>query len=274
MALLSVNPAIIDEKTGAEINESLNLFNPANGYLSTGASYSAAFAEAFHCGVAARWQRLVKYAEERRAVIMAGKGTFSDDEPFYIPDAHFVGGNNKLFAQDTRFLSHTVHEWPLLHKNGSTTTQVVRSVRVPANLRSLADSFQQGALKTTINRFLGTFAIRVTDNFSYNDDSFTGIDWASSHLATQSSVSGIHVPMLTMGMTGHWEFLAAEKASHANLNLLRDRVLTSNRYISMQAVTTGQSPSLKGHLIPLMFVKIARASQASMAILLRLALTS
>ncbi|KAF2162365.1 hypothetical protein M409DRAFT_58459 [Zasmidium cellare ATCC 36951] len=196
MTLLSVNPAIIDETT--------------------------AFAEAFHSGVAARWQRLVKYAEERRAIIMAGNGTFSDDEPFYIPDAHFVGGNNKLFAQDTQFLSHTVHEWPLLHKNGSTTTQVVRSVRVPANLRSLADSFQQGALKTTINRFLRTFAIRVTDDFSYNGDSFTGIDWASSHLATQNPVSGIHVPMLTMGMTGHWEYLAAEKASHSNSTVFQD----------------------------------------------------
>ncbi|KAK4508473.1 hypothetical protein PRZ48_002212 [Zasmidium cellare] len=198
MTLLSVNPAVEDETMGASINESLDLFNPANGFSETGANYSVAFAKDFQSGVAARWQRLLKYAQERREIIAAGNGTFSNDEPFHIPDANFLGGNNKLFAQDTKFLSHTVRQWPLLHKNGSSTTQIVRSVRVPANLESHTNSFQQGALKTTINRFLRTFAIRVSEDFGFTADSFTGIDWTSSHLATQSSVSGIRVPILTM----------------------------------------------------------------------------
>ncbi|KAJ5319856.1 hypothetical protein N7508_000139 [Penicillium antarcticum] len=33
MALLSLNPAIIDELSGSKLNQSLNLFEPANGFV-------------------------------------------------------------------------------------------------------------------------------------------------------------------------------------------------------------------------------------------------
>jgi hypothetical protein len=51
---------------------------------------------------------------------------------------------------------------------------------------------------------------RVGDDYGFDADSFRGIEWASSYSCPPSSVEGVTVPLLAMGMTGHWEFLAAE----------------------------------------------------------------
>jgi hypothetical protein len=99
----------------------------------------------------------------------------------------------------------------LLHKNSSTTTQIVPTVRVPSNFDSFADHFIMGAVHTTVQSFLVTFAIRLNSTFGYNDTDLCGIDYASSQTAPQASIAGVHVPTLFMGMTGHYEYLTAEK---------------------------------------------------------------
>lgn len=211
MTLLSVNPAITDENSDSKINASLNLYNPANGYTKNGANYTSSFKEAFQSGVVSRWNRILNHTQNRNKAITAGNGLYKDDEPLTIPDANYVGMNNKFFAEDIRFLAHTTHAWPLLHKNGTSTKQIVHSVRVPTAIGSFATSFYQGTIKTTVRRFLETLAIRVSDDFAYHADGFTGIDWSSSQTAPVSSVAGIGVPILAMGMTGHWEYLNAEE---------------------------------------------------------------
>jgi hypothetical protein len=81
-------------------------------------------------------------------------------------------------TSDTRFLSRTVHPWPLLHKNGSTTTQIVHSVRVRTNFGSdTAASYANGAAKFSVKKSLSGYAICVTDDFAYNATDFTGIQW-------------------------------------------------------------------------------------------------
>jgi len=42
-------------------------------------------------------------------------------------------------------------------------------------------------------------------------DGFMGIDFASNHFSPSESIKGVTVPLLNMGMTGHWEYLNAEK---------------------------------------------------------------
>lgn len=130
-----------------------------------------------------------------------------------IFDANYVGFSNKFFNQDIRYLSHTRQEWPLLYKNGTATTQVVPSVRiVSAGVPSMANSFYDGALKTTVTRFLEAFAVRIDeDTFGYNAIDVLGVDWASSQTAPVGSVPGINAPLLTMGNTGHYEYLNPEK---------------------------------------------------------------
>lgn len=211
MAFLSVNPAITDENSGLKINASLNLYNPANGYTPNGANYSTSFRKSYQSGVVARWNRIIDHALNRSKAIAARNGLYADDEPLTIPDANYVGMNNKFFAEDTRFLAHTTHAWPLLHNGGTNSTQVVHSVRVPTAIGSFASKFYDGAIKSSINRFLETLAIRVNNEFEYLPDGFKGIEWNSSQTAPISSAAGVSVPILAMGMTGHWEYLNAEK---------------------------------------------------------------
>ncbi|KAJ5768531.1 hypothetical protein N7533_001114 [Penicillium manginii] len=213
MTLLSVNPAIENESTGTKINNTLNLYSPQNGWTENGANYTSEFAHRFLDGVASRWEKIVSFAEERNQLIKAGNGDYTDDEGLVIPDANYLGFNNKIISQDTRYLAHTVYKWPLLHKEGRVSTQVVPSVRVAdAGIPSIVDSFYDGALKTTVTRFLSTFAIRIDKtSFNVTADNITGVDWASSQTAPIGSVPGISKPLLTMGNTGHYEYLNAEK---------------------------------------------------------------
>ncbi|OJD29704.1 alpha beta hydrolase [Diplodia corticola] len=213
MVLMSLNPAIENESTGMLVDQSLDLYSTTNGWSSTGVSnYSVAFAKQFAAGVNARNTRLINYAQERLAAINNGSGLFADDEPFYIPDASYGYTNNKFFNQDLNYLHHTTHPWKLLHKNGSYTTQIVPSVRVVSTSPSVANQFLSGALKTTIKRFLATLAVTTTANYAYHADGVTGVVWNSSQLTPISAVQGIHVPLLTMGNTGHYEMIAIEKA--------------------------------------------------------------
>lgn len=59
-------------------------------------------------------------------------------------------------------MSHTGKDWPLLHPDGSLTTEIVRSVRVSEGGVSMAPSIN-GALRGTAQSVLTTFAIRTTD---------------------------------------------------------------------------------------------------------------
>jgi hypothetical protein len=210
MTLFSIDPAVVDEGTGQKIDPKLDLYNTQNGFNPDGAKYTEDFTRRFQTAVGKRENQLIRTALDRLQKINAGNGFYSDDEPFVVPGANYTGSNNKFFTQDTRFLSHTQKAWPLLHKDGAMTTEIVHTVRVPENMKPTTSSMQSGALKTTVRKFLGTFAVRVNDDFAYDEDSIRGVDWTSSYTTPAASVQNIKVPLLTMGMTGHWEYLAAE----------------------------------------------------------------
>lgn len=211
MTLFSVDPAIVSEDDGQKLNPDLDMFNPANGFRATGSTYSDEFVHKFLSAESKRYSHLIKTAEERLSVIDAGKGHYLDDEPLIMPGASQAFFNNKLYTQDIRLMSHTRKAWPLLHADGSITTQVVYSVRLPENTESFSPWFSDdGAVKTSVRNFLSTYAVRANDDYGYDADSVYGIDWTSSYSDPPGTVQGITVPMLVMGMTGSFEFMAAE----------------------------------------------------------------
>ena len=211
MPALSLNPALTGPH-GSTVNESLNLFNPANGFVKGASSnYTAEFKKRYQAGVVKRNNDIIQYAQERLAAIENGTAAMKDDEAFWVNDESYGVTNNKFFPQDTRYIAHTTYAWPLLHKGGKVTKQIVHSVRVPANFESSVNQYINGALKTTVRRFLSTFAIRLTDDFDIQPDGFRGIDFDSNQFSPSSSIRGVTVPLLNMGMTGHWEYLNAEK---------------------------------------------------------------
>ncbi len=210
MRLFSLNPAIISEDNGTQIDPSLDLFNPENGFSPDGSTYDKAFIRRFQKMQGKRNNRLISHALERLDKIEAGKGRYKDDEPFVVPDAAQGFMNNKLYAQDIRLMSHTRKEQNLLHLNGILTKEVVHSLRKSENSEPLANSLGEGALITTVKKFLDSYAIRTTDEYGYDESSVYGVDWSSSYNCTTGNVKGIHSPILIMGMTGGWEFACAE----------------------------------------------------------------
>ncbi|GLA03768.1 hypothetical protein AnigIFM60653_003775 [Aspergillus niger] len=211
MGLLSLNPAIEDETNASRLNQSLNIYNPDNGFSNgTQSNFTSEFKKRFTKGIVARNNRVLEHAQNRLKEIEKGNGMFGDDEPFTIPAALYLGPNNLFITQDVRTLHHTTYPWTLLEKNG-TTEQIIHSVRVPSGWVDVSNSWEQAALKTTVRRYLSTLAIRANENFNILADNLEGIEYESTQMAPAASIKGVSVPLLTVGMTGHYEYLNAEK---------------------------------------------------------------
>ena len=150
------------------------------------------------------------YAQTRLKAIESGKGDYSDDEPLVIPGANQVFFNNKLYAQDVRLMAHTKRPHLLLHGDGTRTTQIVRSLRGPENPESLTHSMADGARIMTVRNYLSSYAVRTLDDYGFDDSGVYGVDWDTTYACPPGNVKHIRVPILVMGMTAGWEFLAAE----------------------------------------------------------------
>ena len=205
MTLLSVDPAVIDEGDPAKLDEDLNLFSRKNGFNAGGnSSYSPEFIKKWQSAVGRRNNAVIRSMLEKVAAL----GPESTDDPqIVVYGANSIGPNNKLFPQDVKLMAHTVKPWPLIHADGSVTTQIVHSVRVPSGRPS---SPQNGALNTTARRYLVDNAVRVTGGFGYDESSMYGVEWASSYASVPGNVEQIRIPSLFVGMTGGYEYLAAE----------------------------------------------------------------
>jgi hypothetical protein len=243
MLLFSIDPATTGSDNGMERNAALDLFNPANGFKASGPAYSDDFVKRWLGAEGKRNNQLIQTALDRLKLIEAGKGRYKDDEPFVIPAASFKGSNNQMFSQDVHLLAHTRKAWPLLKADGTEATQIVPTVRVPENLTSVADSYQQGAMTTTVRKFLSTFAVRTTEDYGYDADTIRGIDWNSSYNNPEGSVEGIHVPLLVMGMTGHWEYLSSE--------MIYEHAKSADKTIAfVEGATHGYTPCTKCERTP------------------------
>jgi hypothetical protein len=210
MMLFSLDPAVSSENSASQLKSEFDQLSPANGYDPSGSHYSADFIKKFQSAQAERNARLIQTAQDRQKLIDAGKGEYKDDEPMIVPGASQVAPNNKLYPLDVRLLSHTRKAWPLIHADGSITNEVVHTVRLPMKIPNFTQSFGMGALNTTVKSFLSSYAIRTKPDFSVGEDGVTGIDWTSSINNPPGNVQSISVPILMLGMTGSWEFMAAE----------------------------------------------------------------
>ncbi|MBR0342082.1 MAG: hypothetical protein IJI66_17115 [Erysipelotrichaceae bacterium] len=66
------------------------------------------------------------------------------------------------------------------------------------------------ALTTTVRNFLKSSAVRAKEKLAYDETSLYGIDFQSSYCVTIGNASYICKPMLLMGLTGGYEYIAAE----------------------------------------------------------------
>lgn len=207
--LTAFDPAIGAGNGGKIVNPDLDMYDPRNGFKPEGSRYSPEFVRKFLAEQARLNNLTVDRALARYAAIKAGTGEYSDDEMFVVPGALFT--QNKLYTSDMTLLSRTQKPWPLLHADGSITTQIVHSVRVPTARANPSHSLNNAALKTTVTGFLSTYAIRATNDFGYGEETAqTGVIWRSSRGSNPGNAEGIAVPFLTMAMTGSFEMGSAE----------------------------------------------------------------
>lgn len=210
MTLLSLEPSITDNSTSQNLASGYDLFDPENGFSPEGAHYSQEFIDHFQKRQAERNDELIDYALGRLAEIEKGNGRFEDDELFVVAGMSQIALNNKMFPQDIRLLSHTMKEWPVIHADGSITTEIAKSWRIPHFTKNMVTVNGAATGVTTIRSYLTNSVVRTKD-FHYDESHIYGIDWDSSYCCTPGNVKGIHVPVLIMGMTGSYEFLAAEQ---------------------------------------------------------------
>jgi hypothetical protein len=206
--LFSIDPAVSSEENGRALNPDLDAYNPKNGYNPKGSTYSDKFKQEFFAAQKDRMNRLIHKAQDELEKIKAGNGNFNDDAPFIIPGAD--PALVRLFSEDVTLQSHTRNAWPLLHPDGTITTEIVHTVRVPRGAQSPSSSLTRGGTITTARTFLSTFAIRPTQGYGYDASSIFGIDYKSNYTNTAGSAEGISVPLLQMGMTGSYEYFVAE----------------------------------------------------------------
>lgn len=206
--LFSLDPSVIDENNPERRDPALDMYNPKNGYDSKGSTYSDSFKSLFFAKTRDRMNALIAKAQDRLQKIQSGQGHYTDDEPFLIPGSRSYA--NKLHSEDLSLWAHTQDAWPLLHPDGTTTTEIIHSVRVPRSGTSPTSSLANGTVNTTVRNFLNTFAIRVNPDFGYDASSIHGVDYRSSYANAINGVEGFTEPLLQMGMTGSYEFFLAE----------------------------------------------------------------
>lgn len=210
MTGLSVDPAVVDESTGVKLDKSLDSCDPSNGFSEDGTVYSEEFKKKFFAAQRARFDRLIDKALERYNAIKNGEGAFLDDEPFVAPGACIIKPNNKLINADISLLSHTEGEYPLIHADGSVTKEVVKCVRTPWGMKAPTAMMNMGAVNASVKNFLTNNTIRFTDEYEITETGIKGIDFDSSYCSTLGNVRFIDCPVLIMGYTAGYEYLAAE----------------------------------------------------------------
>lgn len=209
MTLFSLDPAVVEEGNGMKLDPEYDIFNPANGYNPQGAHYSEEFKKKYFAAQERRNERLVKMALERLHLIEQGKGFYADDEPFIITAANQPKPNNRLLPQDLHLLNHTKGAYDLIHGDGSITHEVVYCQRTAECDHCMSHTYGMGVNKNTVRGFLSSQAMR-TNGFAITADDVLGVDWDSSYASGIGNIKGVHVPLLVMGMTGSYEYLAAE----------------------------------------------------------------
>jgi hypothetical protein len=200
-----IDPALGSETNPRERNPGLDMWNPANGFDATGAHYSPQFVAQFSAAQATRSNHLIDLAVDRLAKIRAGQGMFPDDEPFVV-----FGANSRIWQPDLRLQSRTHEPHPILHADGSVTTDIAYSVRVPSGSASASRAYDSMQIGISVRQFLSSSALRTTPDYAIGEDSLMGIDWASSSSSTPWNVEHITTPLIIMSMTGHYFMVTDE----------------------------------------------------------------
>lgn len=209
MTLLSMDPAVVEEGNGMTLDPEFDLLSEKNGYSPAGSHYTEAFLKKYCEAQARRNNAVVKKALDRLTALEKGHGLFLDDEPFIVAGGAQFAPCNKLLPQDVRLAAHTKKAYDLMHADKTVTKEIVNCLRKSRPARRVS-SLLESCLITTVRSFLSNRAVMAAGNYRIQEDGIEGIQWNDTYNCTPGNVRNISVPMLLMGMTGSYEYLASE----------------------------------------------------------------
>ena len=204
---IALDPAV-DSAHPRSRDPALDMFDPRNGYdPSTGvATYKAQFAGKFFVAQGARANNLIDAALTRLAKIDKGEGDYKDDEPFVIPGSSRMENGARLDLNDRHFMAQTHAPHPVLKVDGTTATEIVRSVMPshPENVEGL-DTLERTTQNITVRHFLSFYALRTTPEYAVTANDVKGVIWRSVVNSAPGNVEGVRVPTLVIAGTcyGH-----------------------------------------------------------------------
>ena len=224
--LRSINPALERDDRPDRVIAALDPFNTKNGFNPNGAShYSREFQERYFKAQAARMNRLADAALAKLRAIQTGKYFYKDDDAFVIHGSE--GG--RLSEMDTTIHPGTVKPQKRLKNDGTIVTQLIKSVCVADSKNpQRARSFYEGSKFLTLRSFLGTRAIRAKHSL---DD----IDYCSNNNSTPCHLQKITVPILILGMGGH--YFLRDNEVHYEVSASADK-----EYIVIEGASHGIRP--------------------------------
>lgn len=209
MTLISVEPGIREEGNQMDLDPAFDQYDPANGYDPAGAHYPETFRKKFFRAQAERNNRLIDTALDALSRMEAGKGNYSDDEPWPIAGSNQPKPFNKLINQDLSLLAHSKKEHDLIHGDGTITHEIVYCERDPFSAKQVIHNIF-GASQGTLREYLASRAVRALANYEITEDDVIGVDWDHSFDCGPGNAPYIHCPLLAVGMAGSYEYLAAE----------------------------------------------------------------
>jgi len=193
-------------------DESLFLYNPANGFNPNGLStYTKSFQDKYTRAEADRMNDWIDHAQHAQALIADGNWRYPDDDSIIISAAggSVAGGGNEaaIFKPDNQIWCCTIHPEQVLTNDGTIVTESYTSVRLPnpADYPGVL-SFDTGTKNLTITSFLSANAIRSTDALDYNR-----IDWCSTNDSVPCAVGHFSQPILMIGMGAYYFFPDMER---------------------------------------------------------------
>lgn len=210
MTLFSIDPAVAQEGNGVNLDPAFDIFNPEYGFRKGDSQYSKSFMSRYFEAQKERNNHLVQDALDRMTLIRQGKGNFRDDEPFIVAGGAQIKPCNKLIPEDAHLLAHTKGSYPLYHKEGRKTEEIVRCVRRADGFDSPATPRMDACLMVSVRDFLTNRAVFAADGYGIFEDEARGVLWEQTWNCTPGNVRFISAPMLILGMTGSYEYLAAE----------------------------------------------------------------
>ena len=190
--------------------KNLNLFDPANGFSTTGNSnYSKAFVQRYTAAQSDRMNDWIEQAMHIRTEAAEGNWRFPDDDSIIVArgGGSVAGGGSSaaIFVPDIRQQPGTTQPEKVMMNDGTiVSNKPVPSVRLPNPTFAVGqpggnDTFDNGTKNLTVTSFLSANAIRSTDSADYKQ-----IDWCSSNNSTPCALQNISVPLLVTAMGAHY----------------------------------------------------------------------